>query len=60
MKNAYIRIDLGQKPPLYVKASLGTEGQTNTNKKHKYALQGYVGRMLPHSKLGDCVSHKPS
>jgi hypothetical protein len=51
MKNAYIRMDLGQKPPLYVNASLGTEGQTNTNKKHKYALQGYVGRMLPHSEL---------
>jgi len=44
-------MDLGQKPPFYVNASLGTEGQTNTNKKHKYALQGYVGRMLPHSKL---------
>jgi hypothetical protein len=44
-------MDLGQKPPLYVNASLGTEVQTNTNKKHKYALQHYVGRMLPNSEL---------
>jgi hypothetical protein len=51
MKNAYIRMDLRQKPPLYVNASLGTEGQTNASKKHKYALQGYVGRMFPHSEL---------
>jgi hypothetical protein len=56
MKDAYIRIDLGQKPPLYVNASLGTEGQTNTNKKHIYALQGYVG----HIPSFETVSHKPS
>ncbi len=49
-------MDLGQKPPLYVNASLGTEGQTNTNKKHKYAFQGYVGCMLPHSELWDFLT----